>query len=359
LVNFTSAMVTTSTPTPISFSDSPIKRVLSDALGSPLLATFAPGSVLLPPTEFEGDVFPRPNGDEALTVSDWVLVGRYVARLDSPTNALEFQKADCAPRETLGDGLLTVSDWVQAGRYAAGLDPATRVGGPSAPVPGVVTVSVARKTASNPRQLRAVAPTLFQGQTGTVEVALQAQGNENALAFSLEFDPTKLVFTGATAGDAASGAALNVNANQAAQGRLGFVLALSASQSFAAGSKQLIKANFRAATTASGNATVAFADQPVPRGVSDPTAATLATDYIDAMIALNGLPSMRIAPSANGINLSWPTSATGFVLQESSDARVTGTSWTAVTSTPVVTNNENTVVVTPGATNRFYRLYHP
>jgi hypothetical protein len=363
LVNFTSAMVTTSTSTPISFSDTPIKRVLSDSLGSPLLATFAPGIVLLPPTEFEGDVFPRPNGDEALTVSDWVLVGRYVARLDSPTNALEFQKADCAPRETLGDGLLTVSDWVQAGRYAAGLDPLTRVGGPTSAVPAVVTTPalgpVARKTQSNPRQLRAVAPTLFQGQTGTVEVALQAQGNENALAFSLAFDPAILVFTGATAGDAASGAALNVNANLAAQGRLGFVLALSASQSFAAGSKQLIKANFRAATTASANARVTFADQPVPRGVSDPSAATLATDYIDALIALNGLPSLRIAPSANGVNLSWPTLATGFVLQESSNAQVTGTGWTAVTSTPVVTNNENTVVVTPGATNRFYRLYHP
>jgi len=38
---------------------------------------------------------------------DWPVA----ALLDSPTNASEFQRADCAPRSTFGNGAITVSDW--------------------------------------------------------------------------------------------------------------------------------------------------------------------------------------------------------------------------------------------------------
>jgi len=54
--------------------------------------------------------------------------------LDTPANGGEFQRADCAPRATLGNGLITVSDYVQAGRYAAGLDDLVPAGGPTAPI---------------------------------------------------------------------------------------------------------------------------------------------------------------------------------------------------------------------------------
>ncbi len=50
-------------------------------------------------------------------------------------NGIDFQKADCAGRTTLGNGVLSISDWVQAGRYAASLDPLTPAGGPTAPNP--------------------------------------------------------------------------------------------------------------------------------------------------------------------------------------------------------------------------------
>jgi hypothetical protein len=268
VVTFASQILTAATSTSIGFGDAPVKRQLSDVSGNPLPANYSSGTVLLPASLFEGDAYPRPNGDEALSISDWVLVGRYVARLDSPTNSVEFQKADCAPRTTLGDGALTVSDWVQAGRFAAGLDPMTRVGGPSTEVPAVLattTTSVARKTQTNPRQVRIVAPALAQGQSGTVEVELEAQGDENALAFSLGFDPAQLVFTGATAGDSSSGAVLNINAGQAAQGHLGVVLALKANAIFAAGSKQLVKASFRPTASQNGSARIFFTDQPNDR----------------------------------------------------------------------------------------------
>ena len=46
------------------------------------------------------------------------LVGRFVAGLESPDVGSEFQRADCAPRDTLGDGRMSIIDWAQAGRYA-------------------------------------------------------------------------------------------------------------------------------------------------------------------------------------------------------------------------------------------------
>ncbi|HSE20029.1 MAG TPA: hypothetical protein VLB68_00170, partial [Pyrinomonadaceae bacterium] len=84
---------------------------------------------------FEGDVSPRPNGNNtgSVSISDWVQVGRFAAGLDTPAAGSEFQRADCAPRTTLGNGSISISDWVQAGRYAAGLDPVPGAGGPTAP----------------------------------------------------------------------------------------------------------------------------------------------------------------------------------------------------------------------------------
>ena len=62
-------------------------------------------------------------------------IGRIVAGLDVVANGIDFQKADCAGRTTLGNGVLSISDWVQVGRYAAGLDPLTPAGGPTTPSP--------------------------------------------------------------------------------------------------------------------------------------------------------------------------------------------------------------------------------
>ena len=360
VISFDSAIVTNASSTTLSFGDTPVKRLVTDASGNPVPVNFSSGNVLLPLTQLEGDAFPRPNGDGALTVSDWVLIGRYVARLDSPTNAIEFQKADCAPRDTRGDGALTVSDWVQAGRYAAGLDPATRVGGPTSATPAIVTTanwSGARKTGSNPRQISLTAPVLAQGRSSSVDVVLEAQGNENALAFSVAFNPAQLIYAGASAGPGASGATLQINANQAAQGRIGCVLALQPGQKFVAGTQQAINLSFRPASRFGGSASVSFGDQPVPRGVADPASAFLAADYIDATIVISEPPSLLITTSGKSLSLSWPVSATGFVLQECSDPSLGSAGWKTVAATALISNNETVVSLPVNATRKFYRLY--
>jgi hypothetical protein len=207
--------------------------------------------------------------------------------------------------------------------------------------------------------VRLSAPVLTQGQTGTITADLESLGNENALAFSLSFDATKLVFIGAAPADAAAGATLNVNAKQAAQGQLGFALALSANQSFAVGSNHLVQMNFRALPSAGGNASVAFTDQPVPRGVSDPNASVLGADYVNATVAISPAPALKIVAATGNFDLSWPTAPDGFVLQESTDATLAPTSWTSVSSASVVANGQNVVSVPSSTTNKFYRLYHP
>src|SRR4029079_3395029 len=66
------------------------------------------------------------------------------------------------------------------------------------------------------------------------------------------------------------------------------------------------------------------------------------------------LVSLGDARNSDGtIRISWPTSATGFVLQENDTATATG--WIVVTTAPVVVGNENVVTVTPSG-RKFYRL---
>jgi hypothetical protein len=209
------------------------------------------------------------------------------------------------------------------------------------------------------RQIRTGVPVLTQGQTGTLTVDLQALGNENALAFSLSFDPGQLVFASATTGADAGGAVLNVNANEAAQGRIGCVLALSANESFAAGNKHVVDIKFRSTLAASGASAISFGDRPVLREISDAGASALAADYIINAATTTQLPSLNITASANSISLSWPTAASGFVLQESSDATLKLASWSAIKITPAVANSQSVVTMPLGTSKKFYRLCKP
>ncbi len=358
-IEFTAAIVTNATTTPITFGDQPIVRQVSDVAGQVLSATYTAGSVAIAAVQYEADVSPRPNGDKAVTVTDWVLIGRFAAGLDFPTNATEFQRADCAPRATLGNGRISITDWVQAGRYAAGLDPLTPVGGPTSPAPAVAVSSASRPIGPRPltsRQVNASGSAFDQGQSGSISISLQSQGNENALGFSLLFDPTSMSYTGATLGSGAAGANLNVNTDEVGSGRVGFALALGSGANFAPGSDELVKVTFQAAPNAPANVPISFADDPIYREVSDAGASVLTADYVGTAITVNPVPSLSINQTGQGILLAWPSWATNFVLQQSYGGLGAAASWTNA-STSVITSNSNSVVTVPiESTARFYRL---
>ncbi|MEP7338233.1 MAG: kelch repeat-containing protein [Acidobacteriota bacterium] len=284
-VSFTLAANASAGSTPIAFGDQPIMREIADASANTLPANYVAGAVTIA-QGYEADVAPRPNGNGSLTISDWVQVGRFVAGLDTPDPGSEFQRADVAPRATFGDGRLTIADWVQAGRYAAGLDLPTAAGGPTSPA---ATTSDPGRSAKYPGQqniARALRITQGSSDRGALIVELDAQGNENAVAFSLGFNPAQIRFVSAALGDRAAGATLNLNTRQMAGGRLGIAIALPAGQSFAAGPSQLLTVTFVAVSGDNVNAAVSFPDQPVTPEAADINANALPIRFTSGAVRL-------------------------------------------------------------------------
>lgn len=356
-VTFNTAVRTSTSPltSPVSFGDAPTVRQLVNAQAATVSANYLQAIITLTTSILEADVNPRPNGDKSVTVADWVLLGLYAARLEYPTNASEFQRADCAPRATFGDGSIKVTDWVQAGRYAGGADVLSIVGGPTEDVPPAPGGRPPKDDGD--RRLLVSSNAWFGGQTGVVAVVLQAQGNESALGFSLAFDPTRFAYLGAVKGTSSTSATLNLNASQVAAGKLGAALALS-SGTFAAGDREMIKVNLRALPGATpGASPLTFADAPVPREVSDASARALPTAYLSGSLLVRPAPPLAIAHSGDTLTLTWPDWAAGFTLQ-TAEALPTGP-WTPAPGTPVLANGSYQLTVPAQSQVRFYRLALP
>lgn len=74
-----------------------------------------------------------------------------------------------------------------------------------------------------------------------------------------------------------------------------------------------------------------------------------------AAVQSAGLPFLTIQLTAPGtVSVSWPATATDFVLEENTDLRTTD--WVTVPISPTLANGTNLVVVSPPAGNRYYRL---
>jgi uncharacterized protein (TIGR03437 family) len=231
----------------------------------------------------EADVAPRPNGNGSVTIVDWTQVGRFVAGLDTATNGSEFQRADCAPRDTFGNGSLTIADWVQAGRYAVGLDATVAAAGPTSPA----AMLPARAETESTRTVRARAASLQRGQINAVQLTLDAAGNEHALGFTVNYDPTLLSFYRATA---PNGTTLTINAKQTARGQLGVLLALPSGKTFEAGQQSLLTLEFIPNGGAETVTTrLSFGNQVVTSEAADAAATTLSgLSFAAATLTISG-----------------------------------------------------------------------
>jgi hypothetical protein len=350
-VSFVVAVLTNSAVATNTFGDIPTPRQLWDTQLNSLPASYSNGTVVISAaTSFEGDIFPRPGGDWVVTLSDWLQMGRYVAHLDYPTNSSEFQRADNAPRMTLGDGAITIGDWVQVGRYAFGWDPLTPAGGPT----NEVAYSGAGPSAV--RIVNAGALELLQGNTGVLAVTLAAQGDENGLGFSVVYDPTLVSFTGASLGADASDASLFVNSSQAASGRVGFALVLATGNTFKAGKRELVKLAFTASSTNSGAFSPAFGDIPVIREVANTLADALPASYASSGIVVNPIPTLSIAVQDTNVLLNWQATATNFVLQQAELEGLVSMMWTNISVVPIATNGQSLVELPLSEQGKLYRL---
>jgi hypothetical protein len=338
----------------------PTKRELADPRANLLPVTFGGGSITITGARFEGDVSPRPNGDQQVTVVDWVLLGLYAAGLDYPADGSQFQRADCAPRDTSGDGIITVADWVQAGRYALGLDQLSLAGGPTNEAGVLISTNPENKVeklGANGRQLIATGGLLLPRQKVFSTVNLEAQGDENALGFSLGFDAAVLRLIDASLPENALAATLNMNTNEVAQGKIGMVIGLPIGSTFPLGTQHLVQLTFEAVSTNSTNSPLTFGDVPVLRETSDVNARTLSTTYTGSAVAITPLPSLDIVLKQQGITLSWPAWATNYLLQTSDDLGSSSV-WTNADAVVRLTNGLSTATVPVSGSTRFYRLAH-
>ncbi len=124
-------------------------------------------------------------------------------------------------------------------------------------------------------------------------VELLAQGEENAVSFSLQFDARQWRFASATLGEDAQKAALSINTKFAADGHVGFALALPPGQKLEAGMQSLLTVNFVAAENGGLDAPQpAFSDWPAARELADAKAEVLTADWMPG-----GLSLFKASPS--------------------------------------------------------------
>ena len=356
-LSFEAVSATQSAIAQVGFGDQPVLRQVSDVSAAALVATYSGGSVSIEVTGLEADVAPRPGGNNSVTIIDWVQVGRYVAALDSITNNLEFQKADSAPRAGRGNGVISVSDWVQAGRYAAGLDLIRPAGGPLEPAAPLAAAGGGIQAASG-RVLMILETNALPGTTFALPVWLESTGNENALAFTLSFDPASLQFLSASKLGKMSGATLNVNTNLSAAGKIGIAMALPTGTAMAAGLDSILLLNFAVAASATGSGPLSFGDSPVFRDVADVAANSLASAFNGASVTFGPPrvvgPPLTAARSGNSVLLFWPSSAQGFEVYSATS--VDATNWIKVPGAPFDIGGRWLMTAPVTGSNQFFRL---
>jgi hypothetical protein len=140
---------------------------------------------------------------------------------------------------------------------------------------------------------------------------------------------------------------------------LGLVLALSPGKNFSAGANELVRLSFRAASAASGNYEIGFANQPVWSETSDFAAGELPADYISGVITVDPLPALRIMQDGQNVTLAWPFAATNYVLQEADSASAPAAAWKDVTAAPSIIGSDKFVTLPIDQAAKFYRLQRP
>ncbi len=286
VVTFTVASGTSASSTFLNFGNTPVVRQISSMDAQSLSAVYQGCSAITITHGFEADVTPRPGGKNngTIDVNDWVQVCRFASTLDIPVSGSEFQRADCAPRQTLGDGIITITDCVQAGRYASGLDPATQAGGPASPAAGTSMrlnpAAGGKPESAAARALQLTGAGFFRGQKGYLSLELNSKGDEAALSFSLGFDPALLRFVSAVPGAGAEEAMLLLNRSLLGEGQLGVSVVFPPGQHFAPGTREAVRISFQSEDDPTASLTaLRLLSEPVPIRIADQRAGSLPASF--------------------------------------------------------------------------------
>ncbi|MBK7803409.1 MAG: carboxypeptidase regulatory-like domain-containing protein [Chloracidobacterium sp.] len=217
-----------------------------------------------------------------------------------------------------GNGALSVADVIQARRYAASLDQRAEAAGPNDALPYSPKPVPGKRSSLLPREVKPVS--LYRDGTKVIiGVDIEAQGDEAAIGFALNFDTAVLSSPSLIElGPDASGAVLTVNDSQAASGKLGIAIDKAPGSPFAAGTRRVLYVAFEVAPVHPDTTNISFVSDPVITEVVDGTATPLSTVFSAADISLLAPTAANASiegtvTRANGSGLSGATVVLGGV----------------------------------------------
>lgn len=152
-----------------------------------------------------------------------------------------------------------------------------------------VVVLIPLLAANTARAIRVQNAVLQAGQTATIPIQMDAQGDESAVGFTLNFNPVQIQISEVVLGSGASGATLLVNPNQTSSGRLVIGVGRNPGQVFSAGTLELVRVTVTVIAT-SGTATIGFSNSPVVQEVSDVRGNVLPASFSSGAITINSPP---------------------------------------------------------------------
>ena len=144
---------------------------------------------------------------------------------------------------------------------------------------------------------------LMGGNSFALPVFLAANGNENALSFSMNFNTQRLTYASVDLGSGAADATLFPSTGQAVNGQLGVTLQLPIGETFVPGTQEVARITFLSTfvTNTPAVTPVNFTNLPTPRAVFDVNGIKLATNFIGGSVTL-GVSDFEadVMPRTNG-----------------------------------------------------------
>jgi hypothetical protein len=158
----------------------------------------------------------------------------------------------------------------------------------------------------NPRVVVAGSTEAVLGSTVSIPVWLGSQGDENALSFTLKFDPTTLTNVTVVNGDGTTPSGLSqllLNPSRSGEGLLGVTAAATAGTTLPAGGSRIlsIKATVVPGTPAS-LATLGFGDEVLLREIDDVRGQYLNVDFVAGAVAIIRGYEGDVMPPGGGDN---------------------------------------------------------
>jgi RHS repeat-associated protein len=185
----------------------------------------------------------------------------------------------------------------QAGRYRVIVDN---------PISTATSSEVSVEVSPTPRAIRLVNQEVPAGTVIQLPVELEGFGDENALGFSITFDPSQLEFQAAERRPELGPTVLNVQGRDAAAGRVGIAVARPPGQAFGRGRITVATLRFRVGTLP-GTREVAVAGSPIEVELSDVRGRIRPVTSTGSQIqVLDTAPSIRVPPSSVAVRLFDP-----------------------------------------------------